>query len=199
MDRATLICAACISPLRPDLWEGMIMQFSKLWYLQHFNLFQEFTREELLTMARVIDLQALERHDQVFQAGEPAGRVYFLKEGYVKIYRRGRFGRKVTLAILKPGEVFGEHARTAGEVHEQSAEVLETATICSMTAREFRALLDLKPTLAFHVIQILGQQKRVLDRKIASLVFKDVPARLAEALLELGEDYGQPCTHGLAL
>jgi CRP-like cAMP-binding protein len=26
-----------------------------------------------------------------------------------------------------------------------------------------------------------------------------VPARLAETLLELGDDYGQPCAHGLAL
>jgi CRP-like cAMP-binding protein len=175
------------------------MQFSKLWYLQRFNLFEEFTREELLAVARVMDLQAIERHDQVFQAGAPAGHVYLLKEGRVKIYRRGRFGRKVALAILKPGEVFGELALAAGEVHEQSAEALETATMCAMTAREFRALLDRKPALAFRVIQRLGQQKRVLERKIASLVLKDVPARLAEALLELAEDYGQPCAYGLAL
>ncbi len=60
-------------------------------------------------------------------------------------------------------------------------------------------LLDLKPTLAFRVLQNLGEQKRVLERKIAGFVFKDVPARLAEALLELGESYGQPCAHGLAL
>ena len=175
------------------------MQFSKLWYLQRLNLLQEFTRAELLTAARMMDLQTIERHDQVFQAGEPAGHAYLLKEGRVKIYRRGRFGRRVTLAILKPGEVFGELALEAGEVHEQGAETLETATICSLTARAFRALLDLKPTPAFRVVQSLGQQKRMLERKVTSLVFKDVPARLAEALLELGEDYGQPCAHGLAL
>lgn len=115
------------------------------------------------------------------------------------MYRRGHFGRKLTLAILKPGEVFGELALTAGESHEQEAEALESSTICSTTARDFRALLDLKPALAFRVIQRLGQQKRLLERKIASLVFKDVPARLAETLLELGDDYGQPCAHGLAL
>jgi len=175
------------------------MQFSKLWYLQRFNLFQEFTQAELLAAARVMDLQPLEKHDQLFQTGEPAGQAYFLKEGHVKIYRRGRFGRKLTLAVLKPGEVFGEQALTAGEVHEQSAEALETSVLCSMTTTDFRALLDLKPALAFRVIQSLGEQKRMLERKITSLVFKDVPARLAETLLELGEDYGQPCLHGLAL
>jgi CRP-like cAMP-binding protein len=38
----------------------------------------------------------------------------------------------------------------------------------------------------------------LLERKIVSLVFKDVPTRLAETLLELAEDLGQPCTHGFA-
>ncbi len=175
------------------------MQFSKLWYLQRLNLFQEFTQAELLTVTRMIDLQELEQHNRVYQAGDPADHIYFLKEGHVKIYRRGRFGRKLTLAILKPGEAFGELALTAGGIQEQDVEALETSTMCSMAARDFRALLDLKPTLAFRVIQSLGQQKWVLERKIASLVFKDVPARLAEALLELGEDHGQPCAHGLAL
>jgi len=175
------------------------MQFSKLWYLQRFNLFQEFTQAELLTAARIMDLHTLEKHDRVYQLGEPARHVYFLKEGHLKISRRGRFGRKVTLAVLKPGEVFGESALSAGQVQEQDAETLETSVLCSMTTTDFRALLDLKPALALRIIQSLGEQKRMLERKISSLVFKDVPARLAETLLELGEDYGQPCLHGLAL
>jgi CRP/FNR family cyclic AMP-dependent transcriptional regulator len=175
------------------------MPFDKLWYLQRFNLFQGFTEAELLTVVRVMDLQALERHEQVFQVGEPATRVYFLKEGHIKIFCRGRFGRKVTLAILGPGEVFGEGAFTAGAVHEQEAEALETSLICVMTASALQALLDRKPTLAFRVLQNLSQRKRLLERKIADLVFKDVPTRLAETLLELGEGYGQPCAHGFAL
>lgn len=175
------------------------MQPSNVWYLQHFSFFQEFTQADLLTVARMMEMQVLAKRDQVLQAGELADHVYFLKEGQVKIYRRGPFGRKLTLAILQPGEVFGELALTAGERHEQGAEALESSTICATTARDFRALLDLKPALAFRVIQHLGQQKRRLERKIASLVFQDVPARLAATLLEWGDDYGQPCAHGLAL
>jgi len=175
------------------------MQFDKLWYLQRFNLFQEFAEAELWAVVRVMNLQALERHEQVFQAGAPANRVYFLKEGHVKISRRGRFGRKVTLAILRPGEVFGEGAFTASAVYEQEAEALETSIICVMTTSEFRALLLRKPALALRVLQNVSQWQRLLERKIADLVFKDVPTRLAETLLALGEDYGQRCAHGLGL
>lgn len=70
-------------------------------------------------MAGMMDLLTLERHDQAFQIGEPTAHFYVLLEGRVKIYRRRRVGRQVTLAILKPGDVFGEDALTADGEHEQ--------------------------------------------------------------------------------
>ena len=198
-ENAVITDATCVWSLPPDRRKGTAMQLGKLWYLQHFSLLQEFTQAELLTVAHMMDMQVLAKGERVFQAGELADHVYFLKDGHVKIYRRGHFGRKLTLVILKPGETFGELTLTAGDSHEQEAEALETSTICATTGSDFRALLDLKPALAFRVMQRQGQQQRLLERKIARLVFKDVPARLAETLLELGDDYGQPCAHGLAL
>ena len=138
-----------------------------------------------------MDLQTLERRDQVFQIGEPTVHIYVVLEGRVKIYRSRRVGRQVTLAILKPGDVFGEDALTVDGVHEQGVEALETTTIGALAAGEFRALLEQKPILAWRVLQNLGQQKRLLERKIADLVFNDVPTRLAEVLLGLAEDYGE--------
>jgi CRP/FNR family transcriptional regulator, cyclic AMP receptor protein len=175
------------------------MQFRKLWFLQRLNVFQDFPREDLVTAARMMYEHTLKKHDRLYQSGEPADHMYFVKQGHLKIYRRGRFGQKITLAILSPGEVFGELALSGGEIHEQEVEALETSLVCSMTAKDFQALLDLQPALAFRVIQNLGEQRRTLERKIAGLVFKDVPARLAEALLELALGSGQPCTHDLAL
>jgi CRP/FNR family cyclic AMP-dependent transcriptional regulator len=173
------------------------MQFSTLWYLQRLNLFEEFTQAELLRVARAMDMEELEKHEGVFQIGDPAGNVYFLIEGLVKIYRRSPSKRKITLAILHPGEIFGDHTFTPGESHEHGAEALEPAIVGAMTAGDFRTLLYQKPDLALRVVQCLGRQKRSLERKIADLVFKDVPTRLAETLLELSEAHGQPCVHGL--
>jgi CRP-like cAMP-binding protein len=162
------------------------------------SLLQECTLAELLTVARLMDLQTLERHNQVFQIGEPTVHVYVVLDGRVQIYRRRRFGRRVTLAILKPGDVFGEDALTPDEVRGQGVEALETTAIGALAAGEFRALLEWKPVLAWRVLQSLGRQKRLLERKVADIVFKDVPTRLAEGLLGLAEDSGEACTHGLA-
>jgi CRP-like cAMP-binding protein len=168
-----------------------------LWYLQHFNLFQEFTREELVPVARLVDPHELERHTHLYHSGDPADHVYFLIEGQVKIYRKQPSGRRVTMAILQPGEVFG--GLNTHPAFEQEAEALEPSTIYALPAEDFRALLERKPGLALQVMRRLGRRTQLLERKIASLVFKDVPTRLAETLLELAENLGQPCTHGFAL
>jgi CRP-like cAMP-binding protein len=175
------------------------MQVRTWWFLQRFHVFQDVPQADLVTAARMMAEHTLKKHDRLYRSGESADHVYFLKEGRLKIYHRGRFGQKITLAILSPGAVFGELALSAGESHEQEVEALETSLVCSMTAKDFQALLDLKPAVAFRVIQHLSEQRRRLERKIAALVFKDVPARLAEALLELAPGCGQPCVHHLAL
>ncbi len=171
--------------------------YSRLWYLQHFNLFQEFTREELLPIARLVDPHELARHTHLYHSGDPADHVYFLIEGQVKIYQKNPSGRRITMAILQPGEVFG--GLNTYPAFEQEAEALEPSTIYAVRTQDFRALLERKPGLGLQVMRHLGQRRRLLERKIASLVFKDVPTRLAETLLELAEDLGQPCTHGFAL
>jgi CRP-like cAMP-binding protein len=168
-----------------------------LWYLQHFNLFQEFTREELLPVARLVDPRELARHTYLYHSGDPADYIYFLVEGQVKIYRKSPSGRRVTMALLRPGEVFG--GLNTYPAYEQEAEALEPSTIYALRTQDFHALLERKPGLALQVMQRLGQRERLLERKIANLVFKDVPTRLAETLLELAENFGQPCPHGFVL
>jgi CRP-like cAMP-binding protein len=175
------------------------VQFSKLWYLQRFNLFQEFTRQELTAVAHLIDTQEFEQHEHLYQAGDPTDQVYFLMEGRVKLYRRGPSGRRVTLTFLSPGEVFGGPALNGDSLHEQGAQATVPSTIYGMSAGDFRTLLSQRPTLGLRVIHRLHRQERILERKIASLVFKTVPERLAESLVEMGDEHGQACRHGHAL
>jgi hypothetical protein len=65
--------------------EEAAIQFRKLGYLQRLSLLQDFTPAELLIVAGIMDLQTLERHDQVLQIGEPTVHVYVVLEGRVKI------------------------------------------------------------------------------------------------------------------
>ena len=101
--------------------------YSRLWYLQHFDLFQEFTREELLPIARLVDPHELARHTHLYHSGDPTDQVYFLIAGRMKIYRKNPSGRRVTMALLQPGEVFG--GLNTYPAYEQEAEALEPSTI----------------------------------------------------------------------
>jgi CRP-like cAMP-binding protein len=61
---------------------------------------------------------------------------------------------------------------------------------------EFRSLLESRPTLALDIIRAQNDRIRQLRRRLVGVTFKEVPARLAQTLLQLGETLGEHCPHG---
>ncbi len=55
---------------------------------------------------------------------------------------------------------------------------------------DFEEVLHGHPETALRIIGALAQRLRLAEEEIENLVFRDVPGRLASALLRLGEVYG---------
>lgn len=172
---------------------------TKLWYLSHFSLFREFSQEELQAIQSHLVLDELPKGATIFSAGEPATSVYFLKSGLVEISRLSRGGKKLILALLKAGEVFGHLSTIAERERPHTAETREPSLLCSMGAGSFRSLLESRPRLGLTLMKQIGEEVVTLENAIESLVFKGVAARLAETLLRLVQAFGAPGPHGVAL
>ena len=88
--------------------------------------------------------------------------------------------------------------RLTGPAYE--VEALEASRHRGAGARpSFEPLLRRHPDLAYSVVQELEDRQRRLVRRLEALVFKDVRARVAETLLELTREHGEPCAHGFAI
>ena len=61
--------------------------------------------EALVATMKAIDFA---RGDALFHEGEPGDRLYVVREGKIKLGRRSNDGRENLLAVLGPGEMFGE-------------------------------------------------------------------------------------------
>ena len=53
--------------------------------------------------------------------------------------------------------------------------------------------------MCFRFTQIVGRRRRQIETKIEHLVFRDVQAKLAALLLELGDEYGQEVEDGILI
>ncbi len=132
----------------------------------------------------------------IYRPGDPADRVFLVKRGRVRLIRTGRNASRSVLAILKAGDLFGDFLISDGGTTEELAVASGEAEVWSIEGSEFRTLLESRPTLSLDIIRAQNERLRQMRRRLLGLTFKEVPARLAETLLQLGESLGERCPHG---
>jgi len=172
---------------------------SKIWYLKHFDLFSELPGEDLKLLDQISRMVKVPKKEYIYFPEDPANSVFLLKEGRVKISRLTEDGRELTLALLKPREVFGELALVEEGDRHTLAEALEETLICVIKREDFRRLMKKQPDVAFKMIKLIGLRRRAIESKIEYLLFRDVPTRLAHLLLTLAEEYGVKTSEGTEL
>jgi CRP-like cAMP-binding protein len=138
----------------------------------------------------------LERGAVLFTEGEPGDRLYLIAEGKVKLGATSNDGRETLLAILGPGEMFGELSLFDPGVRTATATALTDVRLLGLGNADLRPWLTGRPEVALSLLGALAQRLRRTNEAMADLVFSDVPGRVAKALLDLAERFGQPLPDG---
>jgi len=175
-----------------------VAHLDKVWYLRRVNLFADMAEQEMRALADRTTMRAVHRGRVILQPDEPPEMVYVIKEGRVKISRYSPEGKEQILALLDPGDIFGELAlvRAVEPVH---VEAFEDALICGMPREDFLALIRRQPEVMLQVMNVLAERLRAAEEEIADLAFRDVPGRLASLLLRLAQAYGHASADGQRL
>ncbi len=170
---------------------------SGAWALSRVRLLEAVPERELMALVPDAEVRRLARR-RPHLLDEADDRVWIVLEGGVKLCRVGLAGKRLVEAILEPGDVFGRISAGA-ERASYEVEALEASRIAALARGQFEPLLRRHPDLAYCVVQELEDRQRRLVRRLEALVFKDVRARVAETLLELTREHGEPCPHGFAI
>ncbi len=132
----------------------------------------------------------------IFREGEDGDTLHLILEGKVKISRTSSDGRESVLAVLGPGEVFGELSLFDPGPRTATATALTDLAYASLDHADLRPWLGTRPEAAELLLQVLARRLRRTNSALADLVFVDVPGRVAKALLELADRFGQPQADG---
>ncbi|CAB4756156.1 MAG: cyclic nucleotide-binding domain-containing protein [Actinobacteria bacterium] len=141
--------------------------------------------------------RAVAKGEIIFQEGEPGDRMYVILEGKVKLGQSSNDGRESLLAILGPGEMFGELSLFDPGQRTSTATALTDAVILALSNEQLRPWLAGRPEVAAALLQALARRLRRTNEAMADLVFSDVPGRVAKALMDLGEKFGEITAEGL--
>lgn len=161
---------------------------NKLGYLSDMEIFQDLSAREMEELDRITTMSTV-RKGKVFYRPEETGEVLFiLKKGRIQLYRISPEGKKLVIASLGPGTLFGEMALLGQQMHNTFAEATEDCLICVMSRQDLERLILNKPQIALRVLEITGRRLRDAEERLETMAFKGIPARLAALLLRLAED-----------
>ncbi len=139
------------------------------------------------------------RGETIFRHGDVGNALYFLESGRVKVVVTSEQGEDVLLAVLGPGEVFGELSIFDGLPRSATVEVIEDATALALDRQAFQDYLRQEPDVAFHLLASLSRRLRTGDAMVEDCDFLDVPGRLAKKLLDLAEQHGRETADGVEI
>jgi CRP/FNR family transcriptional regulator len=145
--------------------------------------FASLTDDELTDLADRAETVFWETGTVVFDEGERGTDCYVLHSGAVKILRRFPDGRRITLARLGPGSVFGELALFNGERRSASVRAVEPTMGVALSARDVMGILRSDPEASLSVCIMLAERLRAANERMFDYALATVSGRVAATLL----------------
>lgn len=172
------------------------MNGQKLEYLSMVDIFQDLSRDEVATIDQQTTMSTCEA-GRIFYMPEQTGEVLFLlKQGRVQLYRISPDGKKLVVATLGPGAVFGEMSLIGQGMHNSFAEALEDCLLCVMSRADVEHLIVTKPKVSLRLLEFTGRRLQEAERRLEEIAFKSIPSRLASLLIRLSEEEGDNTING---
>ncbi|TDC51528.1 Crp/Fnr family transcriptional regulator [Jiangella ureilytica] len=139
----------------------------------------------------------LSRGETLFREGDEGDRVYVVTEGKIKLGRTAPDGRENLLALLGPGQMFGELSLFDPGPRSATATAVTDTTLWSLSHADLTPWLTGRPEVARGLLLQLASRLRRSNDIQTDLVFSDVPGRVAKQLLDLSQRFGVPSEEGM--
>jgi CRP/FNR family cyclic AMP-dependent transcriptional regulator len=87
----------------------------------------------------------IHKDEHIFTQGDVAASVFYIQKGRVKLAVLSPQGKEAVVAILEPGQFFGESCLNGHQLRVATATAMEECLITSITKQAMLALLHTEP------------------------------------------------------
>lgn len=171
----------------------------KIWHLNRCDLFQQLSPQQLRRLESRARMRSFPRGGLIYLPSDPGSGVLLLATGQAKICTLTDDGKQAILALIEPGELFGELALIEPGDREEYAEAIELSTVILIPTEAIHQLMEERPELSMGVTKLIGLRRRRVERRLKSLLFQSNRQRIVHLLLDLAEQYGYMSPEGIRL
>ena len=131
-----------------------------------------------------------ERADAIFTQGDPCDHVMYIQKGAIKLSVLSKAGREAVVAMLGPGEFFGEGCLAGQPVRMGTATATTESTILRIDKKQMVRLLHKQHALSDRFIAHMLARNIRIEEDLIDQLFNSSEKRLARTLLLLAR-YGK--------
>jgi CRP-like cAMP-binding protein len=121
----------------------------------------------------------------LFHEDDAPDTLYVVISGRIAIAKRSIDGRESVVALMEPGDLFGEMQLFEKQGRTAEARALEQSQVLAIGYGPIREVYENRPELLWGVVALLAGRLRNMDVALADSVFLDVTGRTAKRLVEM--------------
>ncbi|GAB4224352.1 MAG: cyclic nucleotide-binding domain-containing protein [Spirochaetales bacterium] len=122
------------------------------------------------------------KNTMIFAESMPGKELYIIQKGSVKISKLVG-GTEVLLAVLKPGDIFGEMSLIENKPRSASAIAYEDTVLLAVNKDNFARMVITQPQIIARLTQLLAERIWFIYKQLANTLLKDPVAKMYDALL----------------
>ena len=123
-------------------------------FLAEYKTFQNFGEQDLEVLSAECSEGAFKKDETIFPEESPGDKMYVIRQGSVKVFKKIK-NNETTLAIVNPGEFFGEMALLDGGPRSAAAKAVEDVKALVISTQNFESLREKQPQVALRIMDVL--------------------------------------------
>lgn len=152
-------------------------------FLKQVSFFRHVPRREFGRLFQALAMRNYQAGDVLFKEGDVGRALFILEWGQIEISRQGERGKRQQIAVLGPGEYFGEISLLDDHPRTASAIALTPSRVYLLYKTELDALLEGAPhagaAIMAHLAEVLASRLRFTMNS-----HRAKPSHGSEALME---------------
>src|SRR3954463_2066056 len=129
--------------------------------LRNYDLWSHLTDEEIRDLNFVHNFIETPKGGYIYFEAFHHNKLYFVKEGFIRIGYIDESGREVIKEIIQKGELFGQITLEKSSMNGEFAQAYKTGvSLCAFSIDDFQKLLEKKPGLALKYSKQVGSKLR---------------------------------------
>lgn len=158
----------------------------KFMLLRNYDLWCHLSDDEYDTLNIQHHFIEAKKGDYIYFDSHHLNKLYFVKDGYIKIGYIDEEGNEIIKEIIREGEIFGQFALEKNNLNGEFARAYKgNVSLCAFSIEDFEKLLKQRPDLAIKYSKQVGEKLRRAEFRLLTMLNKDVRSRLLAFLYNL--------------